>query len=678
MKATQLEIGPGTNFSTQALQNAPTFNRDVRDIIRMDPRVSLDRQDVATGGSGADRISCLGGNDRGNTFTVDGIPQSDVVGLNDTGFSSRSSTPIPYDAVRETQVQFAPYDVEYGQFTGCAINVVTKGGGNRAHGSAFYEFSDNGLRGNKLPGLTVAPIQPDKRWGISLGGPIFTDHLFFFLAYEKQKAGQSQDDGPVGAGYANDIPGVTLAQFNAISDVLKNTYNIDTGPLATSRPFTNKRFFARVDWQINDRHRLETTYQRLKENTVRTDDFFTGSSPQVTGLNSFYNSGTNSKYFSTRLYSNWTDRLSTEFRYSHSKILDIQDPVGGGEAQSANPIPRILVGVDNPPLGSSPASQAVPDAVVQAGPGRSRTANDLRTKLDQFREVINYDAGDHRLKLGFEINRAKIFNLFVQDATGTLIFKNITDLGNGLLSPGTGSNETSTFPNLIVSGQTEGAFGNFTASGDINDAAAKFKRTIYSLYAQDDWRVNDELKIVAGVRTDWFQGDHPLFNPNFQARYGITNATGFDDIDRVILPRLGFTYNLPEMGILRRSKVQGGVGIFSGGDPIVWFGNVFQNNGQAFALAAPSGRLSGRPDRRRRRRRLHRRPQLHQGRSREYCGDGPGIYSVGRSEHQAADGVARQHRLPDRSRIRQQRVCPRLAPQPRLYLQPLSEPVHHR
>jgi hypothetical protein len=266
--------------------------------------------------------------------------------------------------------------------------------------------------------------------------------------------------------------------------------------------------------------------------------------------------------------------------------LDIQDPVGGGEAQSDNPIPRILVGIDNPPLGSSAASQSPPDAVVQAGPGRSRTANDLRTRLDQFREVINYDAGDHRLKLGFELNRAKIFNLFVQDATGTLVFKNITDLQNGLLSPGTSNNLTTTFPNNVVLGQTEGAFGNFTASGDINDAAAKFQRTIYSLYAQDDWRVNDELKIVAGIRTDWFQGDHPLFNPNFQARYGITNATGFDDIDPVILPRLGFTYNLPEMGILRHSKVQGGVGIFSGGDPIVWFGNVFQNNGQAFALAS--------------------------------------------------------------------------------------------
>ena len=66
--------------------------------------------------------------------------------------------------------------------------------------------------------------------------------------------------------------------------------------------------------------------------------------------------------------------------------MDVQDPVGGGEAQSGNPIPRIIVGIDNPPLGTSPIGQARPDATVLAGPGTSRSANDLRTKLDLFRK----------------------------------------------------------------------------------------------------------------------------------------------------------------------------------------------------------------------------------------------------------------------------------------------------
>jgi outer membrane receptor for ferrienterochelin and colicin len=599
VRATQLEVGPGTAFNTEVMANAPSFNRDVRDVIRIDPRVSLDRDD---GGSGQDRISCLGGNDRGNSFTVDGLAQSDIYGLNDTGFSSRSSTPVPYDAVRETQVQFAPMDTEYGNFTGCAINVVTKSGTNKFHGSAFYEYSDDGLRGNSVDGDPVGPVEADKRWGVAFGGPIIKDRLFFFGAYEKQTSGSSQDDGPVGGGFPNEVVGVTVAQFNAISDVLSSVYGIDTGPLVTNRPFTNKRLFGRVDWQITDDHRFEATYQRLKESTMRSDDFFTGSSPQVTGANTFLLSGTNSKYYSARLYSTWSDVVSTEFRYSHADVQDIQDPVGGGEAQSGNPIPRIIVGIDNP--------SGTPDATILAGPGTSRSANDLKTKVDLYKAVANFDTGDHRLKVGVEMDKTDIFNLFVQNATGTLVFRNLADLQAGLLSPGaafpnptpppanlcTASN--STFPLNVVNGCSFGAFGNFSRTGDVNDAAAEFKRTIYSIYFQDDWRVSDRLNAVAGVRMDMFDGPGPDVNPNFTARYGFDNTTGFSDVDPVFLPRIGLTYDLNEFSMFRRAKLTGGVGIFSGGDPLVWFANAFQNNGFGFAegttasTSCPPGQIS--------------------------------------------------------------------------------------
>ncbi|MGC1468606.1 MAG: carboxypeptidase-like regulatory domain-containing protein, partial [Sphingorhabdus sp.] len=351
VQATQLAVGPGTSFTTEILEAAPTFNRDVRDVIRIDPRVSLDRDDT---GSGQDRISCLGGNDRGNAFTVDGISQGDVYGLNDTGFSSRSSTPLPYDAIRETQVQFAPFDVDYGQFTGCAVNVVTKSGTNDYKFGAFYEFSNNDLRADDVydtyskRSRVVAPIEPDKRWGVYLGGPIIKDKLFIFGAYENQRAGQSQDDGPAGAGYPNSIAGVPVAEFNRISEILSRVYGIDTGELVTSRPFKNDRYFARADWQINDNHRLEATYQRLEESTTRADDFSnSATNPRVTGRNTFYLSGTESNYYSGRLYSQWSDVFSTELRYSRSEVQDLQDPVGGGEAQSASPIPAIIVGITN-------------------------------------------------------------------------------------------------------------------------------------------------------------------------------------------------------------------------------------------------------------------------------------------------------------------------------------------
>jgi outer membrane receptor protein involved in Fe transport len=578
VQATQLAVGPGTSFTTEILEAAPTFNRDVRDIIRIDPRVSLDRDDT---GSGQDRISCLGGNDRGNAFTVDGISQGDVYGLNDTGFSSRSSTPLPYDAIRETQVQFAPFDVDYGQFTGCAVNVVTKSGTNDYKFGAFYEFSNNDLRADdvfdKFSGLSrvVAPIQPDKRWGVYLGGPIIKDKLFIFGAYENQRAGQSQDDGPAGAGYPNSLAGVPVAEFNNISQILNTVYGIETGPLVTSRPFKNDRYFVRADWQINDDHRFEATYQRLEEASTRTDDFSTNvTNPRVTGLNTFYLSGTESNYYSGRLYSQWSDKFSTELRYSRSEVQDIQDPIGGGEAQSSTPIPAIVVGITNTQGTVTTADDTY--GRVQAGPGFSRSANDLQTTIEQYRAVGKLDAGNHQIKFGGEINRAKLFNLFVQNATGTLFFRNSADLAAGLLSTGTNTNPTAL---QLATGAAVGASGNFSATGDVTDAAAQFDRSIYSVFVQDDWQIADQLGVVAGVRAEWYDGGAPDNNPLFQNRYGFSNGNGFSKLGVAVLPRIAFTYDMNDFAFFSRAQFRAGAGIFSGGDPLVWFGNAFQNDG---------------------------------------------------------------------------------------------------
>ena len=67
-------VDPGQAFGKLELEAFPSITRDIRDIIRIDPRVSLE----FNGTEGFDRISCLGGNDRANTFTVDGIVQADV------------------------------------------------------------------------------------------------------------------------------------------------------------------------------------------------------------------------------------------------------------------------------------------------------------------------------------------------------------------------------------------------------------------------------------------------------------------------------------------------------------------------------------------------------------------------------------------------------------------------
>ncbi len=564
---TQLALGPSQSFNEEMLNSFPTITRDIRDFIRIDPRVSLDRSNEV------DRISCLGGNDRTNTFTVDGVVQADVFGLNGTPFAARNALPLPFDAVRETSIEFAPFDVEYSGFTGCAVNVVTQSGTNEFHGSAFFTFRNEDLRGDTIDDRAFIPAAfEEKRWGVSVGGPIVPDHLFFFFAYEETDLGDSNDLGPTGGGFPNEANYVTQTQFDRFAAIAQNVYGQDVGGYPRSLPESSVRYFGRLDWYITPDHRFEATYQRLEETNVELDI----GSQQLTGLNSFEDEGTISDYYSARLFSEWNDTFSTELRVSHSEVGDVQGPVGGGEAQSDNPITRLAV------LVQPVAGQTTQNGLLTTGPGIFRSANQLDTEITQVRLNANISAGDHEITIGGDVNYLKVFNLFAINATGTLFFQSLDDFENGLVAPGFFSSVFAGPDDFIAAGGggLGGATIAATPTGDINEAAATFTRTIWSAYVQDEWQATDRLNILAGLRVEWFDGDAPRINPAFQQRYGFSNSLSFSSLDLLLLPRAAFTYDFDNYeGFFRGTQLTGGVGIFSGGDPVVYFSNAFSNNG---------------------------------------------------------------------------------------------------
>ncbi|MEM7689868.1 MAG: TonB-dependent receptor [Pseudomonadota bacterium] len=586
-RVTQVAVGPGSAFGTEELEAFPSITRDIRDIIRIDPRVSLE------GSNDVDRISCLGGNDRSNTFTVDGIIQSDVFGLNGTPFAARNALPLPFDVVAQTSVEFAPFDVEYSDFTGCLVNVVTKSGSNRFSGSAFITYFDEGLQGDSLEQAdgTSDPINAgqEKRWGATLSGPIIKDKLFFSFGYEETDLGDGFNRGPVGSGAPVPFDFVTQSQFDEFAQIARDVYGQDVGGLPTQLPEASQRYFGRLDWQINNDHRLEATYQRLEETNVEDD--FGGNT--FTGLNSFEDEGTISDYYSVRLYSDWSDTISTELRVSRAEVGDVQGPVGFNEAQSDNPSPRLVVAFpnqSNPEIIS--ALGGADNGGFATGPGIFRSANQLDTKIDQARFLLNYDAGSgHFLKFGAELNDLEVFNLFAINATGTLFFNGLEDFRNGLLAPGSASSFDG--PDEVIERGSGGAVIRTGIGGDINNAAAQFSRRTYSVFVQDEWQATDQLSINAGVRVQLYDGDAPRPNQLYLERFGLTNSVSFGAIDPVVLPRLSATYELDNDGFFSNSRITGGVGIFAGGDPVVYFSNAFSNDGFASAEADTSDCAAG-------------------------------------------------------------------------------------
>ncbi|EAQ28957.1 putative outer membrane protein with a TonB box [Erythrobacter sp. NAP1] len=565
-QVTQVAVGPGTAFDTQTLEAFPSITRDVRDIIRIDPRVSLDRANEV------DRVSCLGGNDRSNTFTVDGIVQADVFGLNGTPFAARNALPLPFDVIEQTSVEFAPFDVEYSEFTGCLVNVVTKAGSNRFHGSAFITYFDDGLFANSIDGRPLN-AGSEKRWGATLNGPIIPDRLFFSFGYEETDLGDGNNFGPAGGGFTNEADFVSQAQFDRFAQIARDVYGQDIGGYPTSLAEASVRYFGRIDAVLSDQHRLEATYQRLEETNIESD--FGGQN--ITGFNSFEDEGTESDYYSVRLYSDWNDTISTELRVSRAEVGDIQGPVGFGEAQSDNPTVRLAVGV-------APDGTSTENGLLSTGPGIFRSANQLDTRIDQARFQMNVDAGDgHFLKFGVEVNDLEVFNLFAINATGTLFFDGLDNFEAGNVAGGGFSSVFGDVDDLVGGGPLGGGTIATSLNGDINNAAARFGRTIWSFYAQDEWQATDQLSITAGVRAQLYDGDAPRANPNFLNRYGFTNAQSFGGLSPVILPRISATYELFNDGFFSDSSITGGVGVFSGGDPVVYYSNAFSNDGFASA-----------------------------------------------------------------------------------------------
>src|SRR5262249_55455370 len=152
-------------------------------------------------------------------------------------------TGVTTDFIKETQVKTGGFEAEYGQSTGGVVNVVTQSGTNSFHGAVY---------GYTRPAGTEAdwrPVSADRRpgnqkgsnnsdVGISLGGPIMKDKLFFFGSFNPQWQ---------------------TATFIAPQN--KNSAGGFTFPLASLGDVDRKRrimaYAGKVTWQMSSNHRLD-------------------------------------------------------------------------------------------------------------------------------------------------------------------------------------------------------------------------------------------------------------------------------------------------------------------------------------------------------------------------------------------------------------------------------------
>ncbi|GAC15427.1 TonB-dependent receptor [Aliiglaciecola lipolytica] len=531
------QIGPSATFDLADLQKAPSINRNITDVIRMDPRVYVDE----TRGD-ANPVQCVGKSNRFNSLTVDGVKMNDSFGLGSSGYPT-VRMPFSYDAIDQVSVEIAPFDVVYTGFTGCNINAVTKSGTNEVHGGVFFDYGSDSFQGDSLEGDSInSPENSDKRYGFNVGFPILQDKVFAFVSYEKYEGNSIFTRGTLGSGAINEVE-LRQEDLDEIIRISNELYQYDPGPVPTSLPEEDEKLLVKLDWNINDEHRLSYTYTFNDGNFMNTSD---GDSNEFELLNHIYEVGSELKSHQLSLYSDWSDNFSTEVRLSKLDVDNRQISIenASGTVGGSN-FGEVQVDVVNPDSGD--------EVTVYLGGDDSRQANDLNYSVDGLilRGKYLFD-NDHTLTFGYEREALEVFNVFVQHTETELRFSSIADFEAGT-------------PNAI--------YYNNAPSGDPNDAAAEWDYAIHSVYAQDEFYPTDDLKLKVGLRYDWYTTDsRPLENPDFTADYGFSNGTNLDG-EGLLQPRIGFNYTLDD-----NTDLRGGIGIFSGGNPNVWFSNNFSNN----------------------------------------------------------------------------------------------------
>ena len=544
-KIIQQSGGSSSTFGEDTIRNMPSFNRDIKDIARLNPLASI---------NGNGELTFAGSNPRTNGLTVDGIGQNDDFGLNPKGYPT-SQPPVSLDAIEQVSVDVSPFSASKGNFGGGTINAVTKSGTNEFKFSGFYETSTPDMAGDVQTineGDTdeagyktystnkVKPIQTEQRFGFNVGGAVVKNELFYFVNYAQWSSEQDLEYGFKDSGAANEF-NITEDSYNRFIAILNDEYGL-TDSLAGAPEDTNKNLLVKLSWNASDDHRLDFTYQWQDDQAEKNES--KGGNRVVLKSNT-YAYVTKFNNFATKLYSDWTEDFSTEIGIAYKDVTS--------DSITRSNLGSITVEEDG---------RNGPN--FNFGTDRYRHANKSETENLTLMFDATYLMDEHEINFGAQYESLRLYNLFAENSLGTWKFTSLENFANREVS--------------AYNFSYQNAYTNNSA-----DTAYDVTRSQLALYIEDTFYLNDDLEVTAGLRYERLSSDDkPTLNESFLSTYGFSNQENLDGLD-IILPRVGFKYYATEA-----LTINGGIGRFQGGIPNVWYNNSFQKDGITLVSAPNS------------------------------------------------------------------------------------------
>jgi len=564
VETTSTEIG-GT-LTADTIESLPVNGRDYQKLIYMNPGVAGSPDQITDSPGSYGTFSMNGSRGRSNNFLLDGTDMNDGYrndpAINEAGVFGDPATILPLDAVAELKV-ISNYEAEYGRNSGAVIDIVTKSGNNRLHGSAL-EY----LRTDKLGARNFFNFAPNgknpfhnNQFGGSLGGPIVKDHTFFYLDYEGQRETGAQgglscvpdpaqiaadmDSITAGGGTVNPVAVALLARNPWPTPNIPGTYGgalvgtedsgCPNGPdLSTATTFSNSvdSLIGKVD------HNFASgllTGRYYFGNSTQSFPFAQLAGGLLPGFNTV--TPTRVQLVSVSYVKNVSASQVNEARLGWNRFAEGFFP----QDSTFNPN---SIGLDTGVTSSY--DFGLPKITVDGFSPIGATESVPRSRVDSnwhFIDNYSWRVGRHDVKFGYEFRRSTIE--LIQDNTfrGELGFGDLTSFLQGV--PGSGK---------IALGNTL----RHTAENN------------HSLYIQDEFRWTSRLTVNYGMRWDYFGVVHEKNNLFYQmsaANGGTETQVGspggpsglYNPDYNNFAPRVGLAYDFTGKG---QTVVRAGWGLF--------------------------------------------------------------------------------------------------------------------
>jgi hypothetical protein len=576
-------------------RNFVSLTRTVPGILRGQPGGNIDGAGSLAWRASAS-FSANGQRTRDNNYMLDGVDN------NETWLQTVVIFPS-VDALQEFKLQTSTYSAEFGRSLGGVVNLQLKSGTNEYHGSVF-EFARNDAFDannwfNNRAGREKADLS-QHQFGATFGGPIIKDKTFFFADYQGLRITSGQT-------YLSTVPSMLMRQGN-FSEVNRVIYDPLTGqPFpgniipesrwdpasrnimqqlypepntagsvgATGQPINNylitpnlerndDQFDVKVDHRLTQNNRFFVRYSYQKTARFLPATLEHGDAGATFGAGDGNIKAQSVTFNDTHTFS---PNVINEFRFGWNSIKFFMTSIDYGERLPEQMgIPGIYLGDETTSAMTQLNFQNIRNLGANSNQPLITNQNDF-----QIFDSVTWIKGKHTLKAGGSVTFRSREILNADNIVGNFGFNNnMTSNCAGTVAGCTVNSSTGFDVASFLLGYATTKTRNLFDAGTYTE-----KRPEWSLYVQDDFRVNSKLTLNLGLRWDVYQPWVEIEDrqSNFDETTGLfvvasDGATlGGVSVGRYLQtyskgdlgPRFGFAYDVTGTG---RTIVRGGVGVF--------------------------------------------------------------------------------------------------------------------